>query len=226
MKLAVNELFGPTLQGEGKSLGMPTMFLRLAGCNLACTWCDTRYAWDWSKYSKADESHPMSVGEVQIRLAISPVRNLVITGGEPMLQQAALLELTRGLHRDDWWTEMETAGTMLPYTTELVNQYNVSPKLMNSGNLEEKRYQPHVLKVLNETGRANFKFVVSSVEDFAEIDRMVDTLHLSPVYIMPEGITAADVNDRLSTLAGEVVRRGYYLTTRLHILLYGIRRGV
>lgn len=230
-RLYVSEIFGPTFQGEGRSLGMPCMFLRLAGCNLACTFCDTPYTWDWKRFDPQDEVHPLSIDEVYERLVASPgcdrpARNLVVSGGEPMLQQEALAVLTRRLHAEGWWTEMETAGTVAPRDPELVRAYNVSPKLASSGNPRPERLRMDALTALRDTGRAAWKFVVTAREDFAEIDELVQQLGLAPVYVMPEGTDAATVRARLAEIAEPAVARGYYLTPRLHILVHGDRRGV
>jgi 7-cyano-7-deazaguanosine (preQ0) biosynthesis protein QueE len=224
--LAVNEIFGPTFQGEGVNLGMPCMFLRLAGCNLACSWCDTPYTWDWQRFDIKQESHTTPVEDVYQVLSAAPVKNLVISGGEPMLQQKNLYELTKRLHADGWHTEIETAGTVKPFTTELVKHFTVSPKLSNSGNDKKKRYNPEALSTLNLASHRCFKFVVSTLQDFDEIDGMVNDLRLSPVYIMPEGIHHDTITERLQAIASAAIERGYYLTTRLHVTVYGNKRGV
>src|SRR5260370_21846782 len=94
---------------------------------------------------------------------------LVVSGGEPMLQQKRLLGLFQTLDRR-WRIEIETAGTIFPLSevAMYVEQYNVSPKLENSGNELKLRYRGRVLDALQETGRACWKFVVTSIEDLAE----------------------------------------------------------
>ena len=223
--LAVNEIFGPTIQGEGKNLGMPCAFLRLAGCNLKCLWCDTKYTWDWTQYNPRDEIHPMTVEAVRAQLTALPVRNLVISGGEPMLQQPELSVLTEQLHRAGWWTEIETAGTIAPVSAELVNQFTVSPKLASSGNGRE-RYNPAALDALVNTGRAIFKFVVCSLDDFDEIDPLVTRHKMQRVYVMPEGVDASRLNEKTQEFVTAAVARGYWIASRLHIQLYGQRRKI
>lgn len=223
--LAVSEIFGPTFQGEGKHLGMPCAFLRLAGCNLACVWCDTPYTWDWKRFDPKQEITRMTIDEVYGRISEMWVRSLVISGGEPMLQEKLLSQLTARLHTEKWETHIETAGTIEPYTTELVKHWTVSPKLSNSGNGPE-RYNPAALEKINYAPSKSFKFVVSSISDFDEIDELVGEHGLSPVYIMPEGIKQDDIERHLAAVAGATIERGYNLTTRLHIQLYGNRRGV
>ena len=82
-----------SLQGEGASIGVPTVFLRLATCNLTCTWCDTRYTWDWQGYDYDKEVMSLPVEDVEKRVLEFGCPRLVITGGEPMMQQKALASL-------------------------------------------------------------------------------------------------------------------------------------
>tara|TARA_R110000824_G_scaffold331964_2_gene518579 strand:+ start:657 stop:1358 length:702 start_codon:yes stop_codon:yes gene_type:complete len=228
-RLAVNEIFGPTFQGEGVNLGVPCVFLRLAGCNLSCEWCDTAYTWDWSRYSKDDEIDVMTIAKTYdaIRTVAGPlIRHLVISGGEPMLQQRGLALLGEHLRHDGWFTEIETAGTVMPDSSSLVNHFTVSPKLSNSGNSERKRYRPDVLKTLNGYDSTCFKFVVSDLKDFEEIDDIVTSLHLKNIFVMPEGIDSGVLKKRLEVLADAALERNYRLTPRLHVLIYGNRRAV
>jgi organic radical activating enzyme len=145
-----------------------------------------------------------------------------------MLQQAALLPLLRMCRQACWWVEVETAGTIGPTIdfVHLVDRFNVSPKLANSGNELGDRYRPRVLDRFQDSGKAIWKFVVEEETDLDEIEQLVQRHRLSPVYVMPEGITAATIARRSTSLAQEVLARGWNLTTRLHILLYGNHRGV
>lgn len=224
--LVVNEIFGPTIQGEGKSIGTPTMFLRLGGCNLSCVWCDTAYSWDWTRYDPRTELHPMTIDQIMWRLANQPLKHLVITGGEPLLQQKHLFTLTQLLHKKGWFTEIETAGTIVPHTTELAKQFNVSPKLAHSGNPNHKRLNPIALETFVLSNRANFKFVVQDNGDWHEIDDLVSQFKLNPVYIMPEGTDTQVLDDRIHSIVKETIARGYILTPRLHIQLYGKKRAI
>lgn len=230
--LAVSEIY-PAFQGEGRNAGMPCVFLRLAGCNLSCVWCDTKYTWDWAHYDPKIEIHPMTVDAVTRRLNeiigdYPLVKNLVITGGEPMLQQRVLLELTPNLHAAGWHTEMETAGTITPRTTEIVKQFNVSPKMAHSGNPASKRINPAALRTFAISGRATFKFVAQQTADFDEIDAIVKKYDIPPalVYIMPEGTDSDTLNRRMIEMIDGAMARGYHIAQRLHVLIYGHQRGV
>jgi len=225
-KLIINEIFGVTFQGEGKNIGKPVVFLRLGGCNLKCVWCDTPYTWDWSIYSPKDELHPMAISDVATALKKYPVKHLVISGGEPLLQGQALWELRDQLPK--WYIEIETAGTREPPTVEIADAFNVSPKLEHSGNRFSKRHKPQVLRMLEASGRATFKFVASRPEDLDEIDAVVRHVRIVPshVYIMPLGITAHDIEEHSKALVESVLERRYNMTTRLHVTLFGNKRGI
>ncbi len=231
--LVVSEIFGPTFQGEGPSIGRRCSFLRLGGCNLHCSWCDTPYTWDWTgrngkKYDPKVELSRMSTADVMASLSATHTEMLVISGGEPLLQQRALLPLLEAAAERGWWTEIETAGTIAPTieTTERVSRFNVSPKLANSGNRLERRYVPTALDALQATGNAAWKFVAQTVADLDEVGTLVESHNLEPVFVMPEGITSDALSRHSHALAEAVIARGWNLTTRLHILLYGNRRGV
>ena len=225
MTLVVSEVFGPTWQGEGPSLGRTAAFVRLGRCNLACTWCDTPYTWDWSRFDASVELAELSVDDVVARVdAMGPVELLVVTGGEPLLQQSRLVPLLQAARGRGLRVEIETAGTLAPSAevVELVDAFNVSPKLANSGNPVERRWKPEVLAALQATGKAAFKFVV---RDAAELDE-VAAFGVAPVWVMPEGTDAETLTRRMRELAEPVLARGWNLSPRLHVHLWGDRRGV
>jgi organic radical activating enzyme len=226
--LVVSEVFGPTWQGEGPSLGRRAGFVRLGRCNLQCTFCDTPYTWRWEDHDPAVELTTVSVVDVLAQLETMRVPLVVVTGGEPLLQQSHLPPLLDGLRAWRIDCEVETAGTLSP-TPEViagVTRFNVSPKLANSGNPVERRYRPDVLRELESTGKASFKFVAVDASDLDEIGRIVEDNALTDVWVMPEGIDATTIVERGRALADPVLARGWHLTTRLHVLLWGDRRGV
>lgn len=232
--MLVSEIFGPTLQGEGAHIGRPSAFVRLGGCNLACSWCDTWYAWDWQRANIETETKTMPVRDVGVLVQALQCKDVVITGGEPMLQARAVRSLVNDyLRPHSMRTEMETAGTLLPPDPNLVDLFTVSPKLHGSGNSLEKRRKPGALDWFARAplGRAVFKFVVSKAspaEDMREIDGLVAQFGIAPpvVYIMPEGIDTADIDQGLRTVAQYAIDRGYNVTTRLHVQIWGNVRGV
>lgn len=235
-ELIVSEIFGFTVQGEGPSLGKRCLFLRLGTCNLQCSFCDTKYSWDWVNYDPSKETRRMSIDVVAAELnshrSQQDPRNphyndyrLVITGGEPLLQQAKVARLIEQLKAENLWiVEVETAGTIIPTyrLDQQVNQFNVSPKLSNSGNTLERRYRPDVLRFFRNRKDAFFKYVVRSSEDLDEVDVQVLEIGIPRprVYIMPEGETPDALIKHTIAIADDTIARGYNLTTRLHILAW------
>lgn len=227
-RLIVSELYGPVPQGEGKNLGVLTYFLRLGFCNLHCVWCDSKFTWDSVNYDLQKELTSHTIGEVawdlKERSNRTGIKHLVITGGEPLLQQSALVTLCNLLHEDGWYIEVETAGavTLLYRFADL---YTVSLKLENSGNSIEKRFKENAIISLRQTEQCVWKFVVTSDSDLEEIDFLVENFNLKPVFIMGEGITVDDTIKHLRDIAPKALNRGYNLTTRLQVLLHGNKRG-
>lgn len=225
--LVVSEVFGPTIQGEGPSAGRRAGFVRLGRCNLSCRWCDTAYTWDWDRHDPAEELHAVPVPEVLARLDAMGAGLVVVTGGEPLLQQHHLPPLLEQARARGWRVEVETSGTIAPTLADhLVDRYNVSPKLASSGVALGRRYRPEVLRRFREGGRAAFKFVVAEPSELDEVEAMVSECELSPVWVMPEGTDAETVLARMRALAEAVIARGWNLTPRLHVLVWGDRRGV
>ena len=132
--MQINEIF-KSIQGEGPHFGKPAIFLRTAQCNLKCIWCDTKYTWDWENYDFSKEVKEMTIDEIKESILEFGINHLVITGGEPLLQQDDLADLLSFL-KPDFYVEIETNCTILPnkMLTDLVDQWNVSPKTENSGN--------------------------------------------------------------------------------------------
>lgn len=228
--LIIAECFGdvePTFQGEGPSLGVPALFIRLSRCNLTCSWCDTKYTWDWTAYDPAREARRRDVGELADWACGTNVGLVVVTGGEPLLQQRALIPLVHRLLAAGKRVEVETNGTIAPQDELLVEGvgFNVSPKLANSGVDAAKRIVPAVLDAFAASGRAVFKVVVRAPDELEEVDELASRFALSPVYVMPEGTTAEDLVRTTRVLAPVVAARGWRLTSRLHVLAFENARG-
>ncbi|RKS07041.1 7-cyano-7-deazaguanosine (preQ0) biosynthesis protein QueE [Nocardiopsis sp. Huas11] len=223
--LVVSEVFGPTVQGEGPNCGRRAVFVRLADCNLACSWCDTPYSWKWNEYVRREETYRCNAEEVLDRARSSGVGLVVVTGGEPLLQKA-LEPLVATLTDGGLDVEVETNGTRLPSPDLLFRaRFNVSPKLANAGVPQRRRIRAGVLRALARSGNAVFKFVVQRSEELDEVADLVERCRLAPVWIMPQGTSAEEVLAHQSALADEVIKRGWNLSTRLHVLLWGDQRG-
>ena len=224
----VPEIFH-SLQGEGANIGTATVFLRLAQCNLACSWCDTKYTWDWDNYSYEDEVMTLSVEDVRDAVLAYGCPHLVVTGGEPLLQQRDLAPLGAGLKDAGFYCEVETNGTILPVPelARSIDQWNVSPKLANSGNPLARRVLPEVLEGFSDLPNALFKFVISTPADLDEVLGLRERYHIpnERIILMPEGTSAAALRDRSPWVSEACVKEGFRFSTRLHILLWADQRG-
>jgi 7-carboxy-7-deazaguanine synthase len=227
-----------SLQGEGISLGRPSVFVRLSGCNLACLWCDTPYTWYFTGHNarhrggetfvRRENSLTLDIAEVARRIAEFGCRHIVFTGGEPLLQQPALAALC-ALLGPDYHIEIESNGTVALTAAfdAHVDQLNLSPKLAHSGNAADLRVNETSLAGYARDPRAWFKFVVASPEDADEIDALASQYAIPDerILLMPEGTSPAVLQQRAHWLAPLCLDRGWRFTDRLHIHLYGDTRG-
>ncbi len=222
------EIFA-SLQGEGLHIGRPTAFLRLAQCNLNCTWCDTRYTWDWQSFDIHVETKRMTIVEIENAIDDLGMSRLVLTGGEPLIQQTSLIPLMCSLHDKGYSMEVETNGTIFPDSELLpiTECWNVSPKISNSLVDSGVRFNEIALRKFVKLPNAYFKFVVQNKDDISEVNGLAEYLQIPMrrIFLMPEGQTTAKTNEISSWLAPVCVNEGYRFTPRLHILLWGDERG-
>ncbi len=212
--LIINEIFH-SIQGEGPSAGKPTIFLRLGGCNLKCKWCDTKYAW----HPKYADNKEMSIVHVIKQIKKYPCKHLVITGGEPLLQQDQLSDLLKKLK--GYTAEIETNGSIACKISRLTEQINCSPKLRNSGN------KSYPLKVL-PTSKVIYKFVIRIRANLNEVKAFARKYKIpkNKIWLMPEGITKTDILKRSKWLIELCKNEGYNFSPRLHVMLWGDKRAV
>ena len=236
-----------TLQGEGVSAGIPAVFVRTAMCNLHCVWCDTSYTWNFEgtpfvhgldgkagggKHVRRDVVIRMAPAEVAARVAAFGCDRVVLTGGEPLLQQESCVELLDALRdlQPSVFCEVETNGTIMPgeKLDARVEQFNVSPKLANSGVGPGLRLRPETLRWFAESPKAWFKFVVAKREDVTEVEALVARWGLPArrIALMPLGRTAEQLDRRADWLAGVCRDHGWRFSDRLQVRLWGDRRGV
>ncbi|PYT26019.1 MAG: radical SAM protein [Acidobacteria bacterium] len=223
MKIA--EIFH-SLQGEGSLVGVPSVFVRTSGCNLRCVWCDTPYT-SWQP-----EGEERSLDAILSAVAAYPARHAVVTGGEPMIA-SGIVDLTERLRARGLHITIETAGTVFaPVACDLMS---ISPKLANStpegswaAQHDRLRFQPDVLRRLMSAYDYQLKFVVAQPEDLEEIQQMLDRLGADhdKVILMPEGVDASVLRERSLWLAEIAKREGFRFSPRLHVDLWGNRRGI
>jgi 7-carboxy-7-deazaguanine synthase len=223
--LKISEIFY-SVQGEGGLVGVPSIFIRTSGCNLRCSWCDTPYA-SWHP-----EGEELSIdGILELTAEYRAARHIVLTGGEPMIMPG-IAELSQRLRERGLHITIETAGTVrAPVACDLMS---ISPKLSNStpggvfrAQHERLRIQPDVLRQLIAQYDYQLKFVIANEPDLAEAQQLIATLRVpaDKVILMPEGTSADVLNERGVWIAELCKEHGYRFSPRLHVHLYGNRRG-
>lgn len=228
MNLRIAEIFA-SIQGEGMLVGVPSTFVRISGCNLRCTWCDTPYA-SWKP-----EGPVMSIDEIVATVKELGVRHVVITGGEPMLFEP-VVGLSRVLADSGHAITIETAGTV--YREVSCDLMSISPKLSNStpddpawrDRHEATRSDLTPLRKLIAGYEYQLKFVVnpeSECDDLGEIETLIADLEADRgrVLLMAEGTDAETLHRRQRLLAPICLQAGFRLTPRLHVDLFGNTRG-
>lgn len=236
-----------SIQGEGKSIGVPSVFVRTSLCNLHCIWCDTDYTWNWvgTRFTHANDQRPgyqkfdkkkwiavCGVDEVAALVAAFECPNVILTGGEPMLQQPSLAALMLRLRQTNpaYRFEVETNGTLVPSVEfdAAIDQYNVSPKLENSNNPRKLREKPAAYRYFAQSPKAHFKFVVAEKTDLAEVLKLAERYAAAPekIWLMPEGNTRQMLSRRRRWLVDVCKEHGFRYTDRLHVQIWGSKKGV
>lgn len=236
-----------SIQGEGRTMGIPAIFLRLTACNLMCggrgtekdkklhhgaTWrCDTLEVWRKGEKYTINQFVLLVMDNYETQLRQGA--HLVITGGEPLLQQKAIepflerLEIVLGFKP---FIEIETNGTISPKGTifQKVDLFNCSPKLSNSGEPEKKRIKKEVLHLLNLTPNSIFKFVVSDKKDIEEIQDIINSVNIKndKIYLMPSAENQKQLKIFTEIAVEECLKYGYNFSTRLQIIIWNETTGV
>ena len=227
--MRISEIFY-SIQGEGILAGVPSVFVRTSGCNLRCTWCDTPYT-SWNP-----DGEEVGFGPILENVRRNFARHVVITGGEPMIMPD-IVELTEKIKELNQHVTVETAGTV--FRPVLCDLMSISPKLANSTPYEREegrwadqhertRYQPGVLKQLIESYEYQLKFVVEERSDIDEIQQIVEEIQADAerVLLMPQGTGWQVLNERAKWLVEICKNYKYRFCPRLHVEIWGDRRGV
>jgi 7-carboxy-7-deazaguanine synthase len=219
-----------SVQGEGQLIGVPSVFIRTSGCNLRCVWCDTPYT-SWQP-----AGCNMSIDNILAEVARYPSRFVVITGGEPLAARD-IEELSRELKKAGAHITIETAGTIFkPVVCDLLS---MSPKLANStpwkkagGRFasmhERRRLDFAVMRKFLAGYDCQLKFVVDRPQDFDELRDLLarlDEVEAGRVLVMAQGKTARQIRSKAKWIVEACKQYGYRYAPRLHIDLYGNRRG-
>ena len=241
-----------SLQGEGPSFGRRALFARLMSCNLTCGYaalprtsdtpadgamvCDTEYTWNRARH-ELSTARMLNSAEIWDELllldpattdpSLKPVDLVVMTGGEPLLQRDVVTELAWSARADGRMVEIETNATVAP-GSDLISAgacFNAGLKLESSAIPRGKRIKPYVIRQLQDTGRARWKFVVTGQADIQEIVALQREFGLTEVWLSPEGTTADVVIERMRWMAEVALTHGWNLTSRAHVLIWGDERG-
>ena len=222
--MKISEIFY-SIQGEGPHIGMSAIFIRLAECNLKCGFCDTKYSWG--------EGTKISIPNLIKKVRDFNCSFVVLTGGEPLLQDEPLIVLFESLLDTSpfYFFEIETNGTItpLPRLLELVDSWIVSPKLKNSGN---EPYKIGEWFSEEHRGHIYLKFVVDTPQDLKEIQEYIldnknfVCLDDCNIFLMPQALTPEEHNRKLPFIIDFAKTYNYRVSPRLQILAYGQKRGV
>lgn len=179
-------------------------------------------------YEKSQEIRDISLEGIVNQISQYPAKNIVITGGEPLLQKKELFQLFSFDFFQDKFIEIETNGTIEPFDeTPIDIHYNVSPKLINSFNPSDRRYKPEVLKKFVDVD-AIFKFVVDSLDDILEISEIIESVGMPKerVYLMPKAQNEFELKQNGAKVFEIAMENGYAYSHRVHIQLFGSKRGI
>ena len=210
-----------SIQGEGATAGQPAIFVRLQGCSVGCGWCDTKYSWDPAGGREA--TLPALLDEI----AAFPCRRVVVTGGEP-LESALFAPLVGTLATRGYTVEVETSGTVPPPSDSPPSiHWNVSVKLAGSGVAEERRINAGAIRAFLARD-AWWKLVVSEPGEIGEVLQLTERFALprERVLLQPEGLRPEELAARSPWLVEACKAHGFRFSPRLHVLIWGARRGV
>ena len=225
--MVINEIFY-SIQGEGSLAGMPSVFIRLAGCPLRCKWCDTKYAWS------PDAGTTYSVQHLLGEISRYPAHHVVITGGEPFACDK-LPELCAALKSTDVHITIETAG--IKYIENLsCDLMSISPKLDNSIPADpllaaEHEKYCHAIESyqrLIEDYNYQIKFVVDAPEDLDDIARTLSQLkNVNPnkIFLMPQAVSRDEYIEKSLYLVEVCKQTGFAYSPRLQVALYNRQKG-
>lgn len=226
--IPINEIFGPTIQGEGIMIGSPTVFVRTQGCDMNCSWCDTKYALP----RISPDMSKMTVEEVVD--AVDDIRQgvewVTLSGGNPVLHDLGLL--VRGFHEADMSVALETQGTIYRTWVEECDLITVSPKAPSSGSTFTESMS-HNLDRFMSLDFAALKIVVANDEDLDFVRSLKRKYEYAPMCVQPCNEVGVDtietLLDKLKWLTEKVVNDeelgNVVILPQLHVLMYGNQRG-
>jgi 7-carboxy-7-deazaguanine synthase len=230
--LEIAEFFCDAIQGEN-FVGYPAAFLRVQHCVMNCHWCDSQEVWRYGNpYTFSELFHLMDWVDLPRKLYEG--QRLVLTGGSPLNQQNKLVKFIEAfVKRYDFkpFIEIENECALEPSTgmIAIVDLWNNSPKLSNSGNAPIIRYQPTLLQLMSGLKNSWFKFVVADEEDWMEIKiQYLDQklIRKDQIVLMPLGATREELIRNAPKVVEMAIRENVRYTSREHVMLWDKKTGV
>ncbi|WP_282033365.1 7-carboxy-7-deazaguanine synthase QueE [Metabacillus indicus] len=240
-KFPVLEIFGPTIQGEGMVIGQKTMFVRTAGCDYSCSWCDSAFTWDGSAKDDIRQLTAEQIWNELSELGGDLFSHVTISGGNPALL-VHLSELVDLLHEKEIKVAIETQGSRLQPWFSKIDDLTISPKPPSSGmstDFDKLKEIIDYLDIENRLGHASLKVVVFDEADLEFAKKVHITYPELPFYIQVGNDLVQENND--DKLIGHLLSRYEWLIERsaqekelnsarilpqLHTLVWGNKRGV
>jgi 7-carboxy-7-deazaguanine synthase len=230
--LRISEFYFNTIQGEGINAGVPAAFLRMQNCTMNCVYCDTTEVWRHGSPYSFPELLDM-IDKSGCLEALKNGQHLVLTGGSPLLQEEMLVNFFNLFERTFQflpYIEIENECTLMPGDLRhIVNCWNNSPKLTNSGTPPRQRYQPNILRKLAKMNNSWFKFVLQHPAEWKEVEEFFlkpDIISREQIILMPEGQTRAEVTAVEQKVIDLAIQQGVRYSTRQHIILWDRTVGV
>lgn len=211
--LRVSKIFS-TIQGEGTLQGVPSVFIRLNGCNLNCVWCDLEYD---ASYTEFQLKSPQEVVAEANSLGLTHV---VITGGEPMVQRD-IVELTSLLKSQGYHITIETNGTIKRNVK--ADLLSLSPKLSNSGMNYKRRFVKETLDFYFNHYDYQIKFVISGKCDLKEVEEYIEecpSLNKNKILLMPLASTLQELEKRRKNIIRICMSNNYRYCDRLQLSVW------
>lgn len=237
-KIPVLEIFGPTIQGEGAVIGRKTMFVRTAGCDYQCSWCDSPFTWDGSAKDDIKQMTAEEIWEQLLEIGDDRFNHVTISGGNPALL-SSMGDLVSLLKKNGIKVALETQGSKWQPWMIDINDLTISPKPPSSGMKTNFEMLDSIVESLRDIKNASIKVVVFDDTDFEYAVNIHERYQAIPFFLQVgnDDITTADNDSLIQKLLGKyewLIQKAIdceklndvKVLPQLHALVWGNKRGV